>query len=51
MLKSIEQIGKDISEKNGVTRTREVTEKLKESKKKFSDILGSSYDEAFNINK
>ena len=51
MLKSIEKIGKEINDKNDVVRTHEVTEKLRESKKKFSDILGASYDQAFDISK
>jgi len=51
MLRSIEKIGQDMTTRDNVGRTREITEKLKENRKKFSDILTSSYDEAFNIPK
>ena len=51
MLHSIEKIGKDMSTNNNVGRTQEITEKLRDNKKKFSDILSASYDEAFNIAK
>ena len=50
-LRSIEKIGKEMSDRDNVIKTKEITEKLKENRKKFSDILSSSYDEAFNIPK
>lgn len=51
MLRSIEKIGKDMSDSNNLIRTQEITQKLKDNKKKFSDILSTSYDEAFDITK
>lgn len=51
MLRSIEQIGKDMSANNNIMKTQEITAKLRENKKKFSDILSSSYDGAFDITK
>ena len=47
MLRAIEQIGIEISDKND-SRTREITEHLRENKKKYTDILSSSYEQAFN---
>ncbi len=51
MLRSIDKIGKDMSDSNNVVKTKEITAKLKENKKKFSDILSSSYNNAFDIPK
>lgn len=51
MLRSIQKIGKDMSDSQNVTKTQQITAKLKENKKKFSDILSSSYDGAFDISK
>jgi len=51
MLRSIEKIGKDMSNSSNIVKTQEITAKLKENRKKFSDILSSSYDEAFTISK
>ena len=49
MLNSIEKIGQDMTMRDGAGHTKEITQKLKESKKKFSEILSTSYDGAFNV--
>lgn len=49
MLKSIEKLSSDILESND-SKTREITERLKENKKRYSDVIASSYNQAFNIN-
>ena len=51
MLNSIEKIGKDMATNDNAGRTKEITQKLKENRKKFSDIMSASYDSAFNISK
>lgn len=51
MLRSIQQIGKDMAEGQNVKKTQDITEKLKENKRKFSDLLSASYDGAFDISK
>lgn len=49
MLKTIEKIGSDISDKND-SKTKEITESLRKNKKRCTDMLSSSYDQAFNPN-
>jgi len=48
MLKTIDQISSDISSTNDL-RTREITEKLRANKKKCTDMLANSYNQAFNV--